>query len=228
MANNETDTHRKLTGAFFQSLDGVVQAPGGPEEDKTGGFRFGGWTATFWDESLEKPAGEIFNEPEYDLLLGKRTYEIFAAYWPYNQDDPIGAKFQRINKYVLTHSNERLEWERSHKLSGDTAEAVAELKRSRGRNLLIQGSSTIYRPLLAAGLIDRLIVMTFPVLLGKGKRIFGDADFSSGLELESHFVSDQGVVVATYEKAGEVPTGTMELKEPSAAELKRRKEWAQG
>lgn len=226
MADNKTDTQRRLTGAFFQSLDGVIQAPGGPEEDKTGGFRFGGWTATFWDESLEKPAAQIFNEPEYDLLLAKRTYDIFSAFWPYNQDDPIGAKFQRINKYVLTHSNERLEWERSHKLSGDTAAAVAELKKTEGRDLLIQGSSTIYRPLLAAGLIDRLIVMTFPVLLGKGKRIFEDADFSSGLELAHHFVSNQGVVVATYQPAGEVPTGTMENKEPSEAELQRREEWS--
>lgn len=225
MADNKMVSKRKLTGAFFQSLDGVVQAPGGPEEDPSGGFRFGGWTAPFWDESLEKPAAKIFNEPEYDLLLGRRTYEIFAAFWPYNQDDPIGAKFQRIEKYVLTHSQEPLTWERSHKLSGDTAEAVAELKRSPGRDLLIQGSSTIYRPLLAAGQIDRLIVMTFPVLLGKGKRIFEDAELSSALELVEHFVSDQGVVVATYEPAGEVPTGTMETKEPSAAELKRRQEW---
>lgn len=227
MTRNETHTERQLTGAFFQSLDGVVQAPGGPEEDPSGGFRFGGWTAPFWDESLEKPAGQIFDEPEYDLLLGKRTYEIFSAYWPYNQDDPIGAKFQRIEKYVLTHSNEPLDWERSHQLSGDTAAAVAALKKSEGRDLLIQGSTTLYRPLLAAGLIDRLIVMTFPVLLGKGKRIFSDADRSGRLELVEHFVSLQGVMVATYKPAGEVPTGTMETKEPSEAELKRRRKWAQ-
>ena len=106
---------------------------------------------------------------EYDLLLGRRTYDIFAAYWPDNRDNPIGEKFQRINKYVLTHSDGPLNWEHSHKLSGDTAAAVSELKKSEGRDLLIQGSSTLYPPLLSAGLIDRLLLMTFPVLLGKGK-----------------------------------------------------------
>ena len=167
---------RKLTGAVFQSLDGVMQAPGGPEEDPSGGFRFGGWTVEFWDESMYPHVGKFIDEPEYDLLLGRWTYDIFAAHWPYNQDDPIGAKFQRINKYVLTHSNEPLGWEGSHKLSGDTAATVGELKRSEGRDLLIQGSSTLYPPLLAAGLIDPLILMTFPVMLGQGKRIFDGSE----------------------------------------------------
>src|SRR3982751_6261164 len=122
-------------------------------------------------------------DADYDLLLGKRPYDIFAAYWPYNQDNPIGAKFQRIDKYVLTHSDEPLSWEHSQKLSGDTAEAVAELKRSEGRDLLIQGSSTLYSPLLSAGLIDRLILMTFPVLLGRGKRIFDGSERPRALRL---------------------------------------------
>src|SRR5436305_12100266 len=145
---------RKLTGAVFVSLDGVMQAPGGPQEDPSGGFRFGGWTFPFFDESAQAPMGQLF-DAEYDLLLGKRTYDIFAAYWPYNQDDPIGAKFQRINKYVLTHADAPLEWDNSHTLSGDTAAAVGELKRSEGRDLLIAGSSTPYVPLSAAGLTDR-------------------------------------------------------------------------
>ncbi|MFL6764579.1 MAG: dihydrofolate reductase family protein, partial [Sphingomicrobium sp.] len=157
---------RRLTAAVFISLDGVIQAPGGPEEDPRCDFRFGGWVQPFWDEM--PPFDEVIMG-EYDLLLGKRTYDIFAAYWPYNQDNPIGEKFQRINKYVLTHSDEPLTWENSSKVSGDTAKAVAELKRSDGRDLLIQGSSTLYVPLLAAGLIDRLVLMTFPVLLGQGK-----------------------------------------------------------
>jgi dihydrofolate reductase len=100
---------RKLTGAVFQSLDGIMQAPGGPEEDPSGGFRFGGWSFHFWDKSMAGPEGKLYNEPDYDLLLARRTYDIFAAYWPYNQEDLIGAKFQRINKYVLTHSDEPLE-----------------------------------------------------------------------------------------------------------------------
>jgi dihydrofolate reductase len=156
MAENKIVTKRKLTGAFFQSLDGVIQGGRGPDEDRRGGFRFGGWCVPFLDESAGEAMGKILHEQEYDLLLGKRTYEVFSAYWPYNQDNPIGAKFRRINKYVLTHSGEPLTWEGSHRLSGDTAEAVAALKQSDGRDLLIQGGSTLYLPLLAAGLIDRL------------------------------------------------------------------------
>jgi dihydrofolate reductase len=212
---------RKLTGAVFASLDGVMQAPGGPEEDPTSDFRFGGWSFHFWDESLEQPFGKVI-DAEYDLLLGKRTYDIFAGYWPHNQEDPIGAKFQRINKYVLTHSDEPLEWANSTKLSGDTAPAVAELKRGDGRDLLIQGSSTLYPPLLAVGLIDRLVVMTFPVLLGRGKSIFDGSEASGALRLVEHSVSDKGVVFSAYEPAGEVPIGTFASKEPSAEELERR------
>ncbi|MGQ0589613.1 MAG: dihydrofolate reductase family protein [Sphingosinicella sp.] len=198
---------RKLTGAVFQSLDGVMQAPGGPDEDRSSGFRFGGWSFHFWDDSLEQPFGKVI-DAEYDLLLGKRTYDIFAGYWPHHQDIPIGARFQRINKYVLTHSEEPLDWDHSHRLSGDTAEAVAELKHGEGRDLLIQGSSTLYGPLLAAGLIDRLVLMTFPVLLGQGKSIFDALEASGALRLVEHSVSDKGVVFASYEPAGEVPTGS--------------------
>jgi len=215
---------RKLTGAVFLSLDGIMQAPGGPEEDPSGGFRFGGWTAPFWDEDMG-PFEKIL-ESEYDLLLAKRTYDIFSAYWPYNQDNPIGARFQRINKYVLTHSDEPLSWENSHKLSGDTAVAVEGLKRSEGRDLLIQGSSTLYAPLISAGLIDRLVLMTFPVVLGEGKSIFDGSLKPSGLKLVDSFVSGTGVVTAIYEPAGDVKTGTFESKEPSEAELERREKWA--
>ena len=215
---------RKLTGAVFQSLDGVMQAPGGPEEDPTSDFRFGGWVAPYWGEDMGPFEDVIMGE--YDLLLGKRTYDIFSAYWPYNQDNPIGEKFQRINKYVLTHSDELLSWENSHRISGDPAAAVAELKQSDGRDLLIQGSSTLYVPLLAADLIDKLVLMTFPVLLGKGKRIFDGSEEPGALKLVDHFVSDKGVVIATYEPAGEVPTGSFETKPPSNAELERREKWA--
>jgi len=213
---------RKLTGAVFQSLDGVMQAPGGPEEDPSGGFRFGGWSFPYHDESSQGPLGKFLIEPDYDLLLGKRTYDIFAAYWPYNQEGPIGAKFQRINKYVLTHSDEPLSWDNSHRLTGETGAAVAELKASDGRDLLIQGSSTLYVPLLAEGLIDRLILMTFPVVLGEGKRIFDGSQEPGALRMVDHFVSDTGVIFATYEPAGDVPTGSFATKAPSEAELERR------
>ena len=218
---------RRIIGAGFQSLDGVMQAPGGPDEDPTSGFRFGGWSFHFWDESLERPFSNIIGS-DYDLLLGKRTYDIFAAYWPHNRDNPIGEKFQRINKYVLTHSDEPLSWEHSHKLSGDAAEAVAELKRSDGRDLLIQGSSTLYGPLLAAGLIDRLVVMIFPVVLGEGKSIFDGSRAAGALKLTEQAISDKGVAFLSYEPAGEVPTGTFATKPPSEEELELREKIRDG
>ena len=217
---------RRLTGAVFVSLDGVMQAPGGPEEDPTSDFRYGGWVAPLWSEDMGPFEGII--DSDYDLLLGRRTYDIFSAYWPFNQDIPIGAKFQRINKYVLTHQQEPLEWENSHRLSGDTAAAVAELKRSEGRDLLIQGSSTLYVPLLDAGLIDRLVLMTFPLLLGAGKRIFDGSEKPGALRLMESFTSSSGVVTTIHEPAGTVQTGTFETKPPSAAEVKRREKMEAG
>ena len=208
---------RKLTAAVFQSLDGVMQAPGGPDEDPNGNFRFGGWSFHFWDESLEAPFGKVI-DAEYDLLLGKRTYDIFAGFWPNHQEMPVGARFQRINKYVLTHSDEPLGWAHSHKLSGDTAEAVAELKRSEGRDLLIQGSSTLYAPLLAAGLIDRLVIMIFPVVLGEGKGIFDGSRAAGALKLVEHSISDKGVAFLSYEPAGDVPTGSFAAEQPGDEE----------
>ena len=217
---------RKLTGAVFQSLDGVMQAPGGPEEDPTSDFRFGGWVQPLWGEQMGPFEGVIMGE--YDLLLGKRTYDIFAAYWPYNQDNPIGEKFQGIDKYVLTHSDAPLEWENSHKISGKTADAVAKLKESDGRDLLIQGSSTLYPPLLSARLIDRLMVMTFPVVLGRGKSIFDGSERAGTMKLVDHFVASSGVIIATYEPAGDVHTGTFESKPPSEAEMERREKMREG
>jgi dihydrofolate reductase len=218
-------SQRRLTAAAFQSIDGVIQGGGTPDEDRSGGFTLGGWTVPLTDDSANAWMDKLYNEPEYDLLLARRTYDIFSAYWPYHLDDPIGAKFQRINKYVLTHSSESLDWEHSHKLSGNAADAVRKLKDTKGRDLLIQGSSTIYAPLLAAGLIDRLVLMTFPVVLGKGKKIFDDATTPGAFKLVENFVSKAGVVFATYEPDGEVKTGTFETQAPSEAELKRRKNW---
>ena len=218
---------RKLTAAIFISLDGIMQAPGGPEEDPTGGFRFGGWTFPFHDESSGPAMEKFLIAPEYDLLLGKRTYDIFAAYWPYNQEGAIGPKFNRINKHVLTHSDEPLTWENSHKLSGDTAATVAELKRSEGRDLLIQGSSKLYPPLLAARLIDRLILMIFPVMLGRGKSIYDGTQGSGRMKLTDQYISNGGIIFATYEPAGEVPTGSFATEEPSEAEIERRRKLAE-
>jgi dihydrofolate reductase len=215
---------RKIIGGVFQSMDGVMQAPGGPPEDPTGGFEFGGWSATFWDEKMGAAMGGLFSAP-YDLLLGRKTYEIFAAHWPYvPDDDPIGQAFGRAAKYVLTRGDDALEWQNSHRL--DDMDAVRKVKASEGPDLLIQGSSTLYPQLLSANMIDRLFVMTFPVFLGKGKRLFGAGTPSGAMRLVRSEFSTTGVLIATYEPAGEVPIGTFELASPSDFELKRRERMA--
>jgi dihydrofolate reductase len=211
---------RKLIGGVFQSLDGVMQAPGGPTEDWTGGFELGGWSTSFWDAAMEAAMGGLFSAP-FDLLLGRKTWEIFAAHWPYvAKDDPIGPVFDRANKYVVTHSDAPLEWQNSHRVG--SIEAVAEVKASEGPDLLIQGSTTLYPRLFAAGLVDRLFVMTFPVVLGGGKRLFGEGTPPFACRLVDHRVGTSGVTIATYEPAGEVPIGSFQLGEPSAREQARQ------
>ena len=159
---------RKIIGSLFQSLDGVIQAPGGPEEDQTG-FAHGGWVFPYFDGALAEPMGRLLGG-SYELLLGRRTYEIFAAYWPHNGDQPIGETFNAARKHVVTSSDRPLTWNNSQRLVGDPAEAVARLKASDGPDLLIQGSSMLYQALLPAGLVDQLALITFPVMLGRGKR----------------------------------------------------------
>jgi dihydrofolate reductase len=216
---------RKLTGAVFQSLDGVMQAPGGPDEDRSGGFGFGGWLAGLYDEEFGAEIDKLFSAP-FDLLLGRRTFDIFAAYWPYNQDHPVGEIFQRINKYVLTHSDAPLEWENSHRVK--SIDALARLKQGDGADLIIQGSSTLYPQLLDAGLIDRLTVMTFPLILGEGKRLFGEGTPPRSMRMVEHKVTAVGTIIAAYEPAGEVKTGSFATKEPSPAELERREKVEEG
>jgi dihydrofolate reductase len=213
---------RRIIGAAFVSLDGVMQAPGGPDEDPTGGFEHCGWTAPHWDEALEESMAPLFTEP-YDLLLGRKTYEIFAAHWPYQKDDPIGEAFNRTAKYVVTASTEPLSWTNSHAIGG--IDGLAELRQTEGPALHIWGSSTLYPGLLGRGLIDRLVVMTFPVVLGKGKRLFGEGVPSGAFKLVESRVSATGVLVGGYEPAGPVPTGTFVTGEPSRAELDRREKW---
>ena len=216
---------RKLTGAVFQSLDGVMQAPGGPEEDPTCGFRFGGWMFGCSDEAVGAVIGELFAEP-FDLLLGRRTYDIFSAYWPYNRDNPIGAKFQFANKYVVTSSDQPLTWENSHCLS--SIAEVASLKAGDGPDLIIQGSSTLYPQLLAAGLIDKVTLMTFPVILGEGKRLFGNGTGGGAMKMVDHQVTPGGTVVASYEPAGPIKVGSFAGAEPSEAEMVRREKIQRG
>jgi dihydrofolate reductase len=210
---------RRITAGAFISLDGVMQAPGGPEEDRSGGFDLGGWVFPYWDEISGESLAPLFAEP-FDLLLGRKTYEIFAAYWPYMDEDPIGEAFNRAGKYVVTSSTEPLSWANSHAIN-DGVEGVARLKAGDGPNLVIQGSSRLYPDLMARGLIDRFLLMTFPVVLGKGKRLLEGVP-SGALKLLDSKVSTKSVVIATYEPAGEVRTGSFGADEPSEAELARR------
>ncbi len=198
---------RRIVGAAFVSLDGVMQAPGGPTEDWTGGFRHGGWLAPLGDDSTGETIDALFRDP-FDLLLGRRTYDIFAAYWPYveGHNAPMGALFDRVGKYVVTHRDDPLEWANSHRL--DSMAALAALRQSDGPDLVIQGNSTLYPQLLGAGLLDRLTLMTFPVVLGSGKRLFGDGTPAGTMKLVDHIVSPRGNTVATYEPAGEVAPGS--------------------
>ena len=210
---------RRIVCAAFVSLDGVMQAPGGPEEDPTGGFAHGGWTPAYWDE-LTDGSVEAAHEKPFDLLLGRKTYEIFAAHWPYRMDDPIGETFNRVAKYVVTSSDAPLSWANSHPIPD--IESVARLKQDDGADLLIWGSSTLYPQLLRKGLIDHLLLMIFPVVLGSGKRLFGDGTPPGALKLIDSKISTTGVLIASYEPAGPVPLGSIVNEEPSEAELARR------
>jgi dihydrofolate reductase len=216
---------RKIRGSAFVSLDGVLQAPGGPSEDPTGGFQHGGWLPQFFDEQVGQAIDDFFGA-DYDLLLGRRTYDIFAAYWPYVGGEAtgigevfetvgkeegevaaieMGCAFTEANKYVLTRGTPDLGWSNSHRVG-----SIGELRAIRdgdGPDLLIQGSGTLYPQLLAAGLLDRLTVMTFPVVLGQGKRLFGDGTPTEALKMVDHKVTGSGAVIATYEPAGSVEQG---------------------
>ena len=214
---------RRIRGGVFVSLDGVMQAPGGPTEDWTGGFPHGGWLAPLFDEATSDAVDRLFTEP-FDLLLGRRTYDIFAAYWPYATGDskPMGEMFDRIGKYVVTGGDQPLEWQNSHRIA--SMEALAELKRGDGPDLVIQGSSTLYPQLLAAGLIDQLTLITFPVVLGTGKRLFGAGTPSLTMTMVEQKVAPGGAVIATYQPAGEVKVGTFPSHEPSEREQQRQEQ----
>ena len=214
---------RKLITAAFVTLDGVMQAPGGPEEDPSGGFAFGGWTVDYWDDAMGSAMEALFDAP-FDLLLGRRTYEIFAAHWPY-AEGPIADKFNPATKYVATSSAEPLAWRNSVALRGDVPAEVARLKREQGPNLLTQGSSILVQSLLANGLIDELRLLVFPLLLGNGKKLFGDGSAPAALKLGDSRTSTTGVIMATYVPEGSVHTGSFALDEPSAAEIARREKW---
>lgn len=216
---------RKIRTATFVSLDGVMQAPGGPDEDTTGGFAFGGWVWPFFDDEAGGLMGEAMGE-DYDLLLGRRTYEIFAAWWPH-MDDPLARTFNAINKYVAAGPETPMTWAHSHRLEGALAEAVRALKATEGRDLLIQGSSEVIHTLLAHDLIDQLTLLTFPIILGSGKRVFDSGSRPRAWSLTKMRQNGSGVVAQTYDRTDQPPpTGAFGETAPSEAELARRERWA--
>ena len=215
---------RRIVVATFVSLDGIMQAPGGPQEDPTGGFTLGGWTAPHFDEALGGAMGEIFGRP-FDLLLGRKTYDIFAAHWPHVTDpnDPIAGLFNQITKYVASRTEPSFSWQNSQWLGADTVATLQRLRGEDGPDLLVQGSSELLQALWRHGLVDEFSVLTFPLLLGQGKRLFGDGVVPAGLKLVKSKTYPTGVVVTNYQPDGAVKTGDFQLAEPTEAEQERRR-----
>ncbi|MCA1405375.1 dihydrofolate reductase [Ensifer sp. IC3342] len=215
---------RKIVVGAFVSLDGIMQAPGGPEEDPTGGFKFGGWVAPYFDETMGAAVDEMFAKP-FDLLLGRKTYDIFAAHWPYaGPEDPIGTLFDRITKFVATRNPDfKLGWQNSQSLGSDVVAALKKMKSEDGPDLLTQGSTELLQTLFRNDLVDEMYVNIFPVVLGRGKKLFSDGASPMALKLVSSKASGSGVTVNKYVRAGEIVTGSFEFEQPTEAELERRR-----
>ena len=232
---------RSLIVSTFMTLDGVMQAPGGPEEDPTGGFEHGGWSVNYWDDVMGAVMTESFSAP-FELLLGRRTYEIFAAHWPHvgggerddrggtpsDVDDPAAATLNSARKYVASRTLDTVEWNNSVLLSGEVAQAVTELKAQDGPDLMVQGSSDLIQTLLAHDLVDEFRIWTFPVVVGPGKRLFGHGTAPTGLELVDLKTSSTGVTMATYRRAGDIRYGSFAFQTPTDEEVERRKHLAEG
>ena len=216
---------RKIIAITQVTLDGIMQAPGGPEEDPRGGFTRGGWVAPFFDEALDEALVEIMTG-KFDLLLGRHTYEIFAAYWPYAGDNPIAKAFNKATKFVVTRSLDRFDWVNSQPIGGDAVDEIRRLMASNGPELHIWGSSELLQTLIAAELIDEFRVWVFPLVLGKGKRLFENGVPPLGLTLVASRSTPKGVLFNTYRPAGPLPGGSLAPEKPSEAELARRRKLA--
>ena len=218
---------RRITATVFLTLDGVLQAPGGPEEDREGGFAHGGWSVPYWTEAMMAEINRRFAEP-LELLLGRRTYDIFAAHWPHAGDDPLARTINQVTKYVATSRPEGLDWHNTVSLGEDAACALKPVLASEGPDLLLQGSSVLAQTLLAHDMIDELSLWTFPVSTGSGKRFFGSGAMPASFRLVEVSQSESGVVMTTYRRAGEIATGSFAIDPPSEAELARRRRHAAG
>ena len=213
---------RTLAVNTFMSLDGVMQAPGGPQEDPTGGFTLGGWGVTYFDDEM---MGQMAEAEPYELLLGRGTYEIFAAHWPYDEG-PIADRLNGTRKHVASTTLDRLEWNNSTLIAGDVPEYVAALKSTDGPEIQVHGSPGLIQTLLEHDLIDEYRLWIFPLVIGTGKRFFDDGASPAALKLVDSKVSGTGVTINTYARAGAVDTGSFEFDEPTEAELERRRRLA--
>jgi dihydrofolate reductase len=215
---------RKLAVNTFVSLDGVMQSPGGPEEDPTGGFTHGGWGVNYFDDEM---MGQVAEADPYELLLGRRTYEIFAAHWPYDEG-PIADRLNSTRKHVASTTLEQVEWNNSTLIKDDVAEYVATLKSQDGPEIQVHGSPGLIQTLLEHDLIDEFRIWIFPLVIGTGKRLFGDGTIPAGLKLVDSKASKTGVTINTYERAGDIDSGSFEFDEPTEAEVERRRRLADG
>lgn len=198
---------RKIVVLSFISLDGVMQAPGGSEEDTSGGFKFGGWTVPYWDDFSGEIMDQQIGRVPADLLLGRKTYDIFASYWPKQKGD-IADPFNKATKYVVSASSPKLTWENSVLIEGDIAAKLKELKEQDGPMLQVHGSGNLIQTLLKNDLVDELWLKIFPVTLGNGKRLFAEGTIPAAFELIESKTSPSGVIFANYKRAGEVKTGS--------------------
>lgn len=196
---------RKIIVLSFITLDGVMQAPGGPKEDMSGGFKYGGWAVPYFDESLEKIMGEQMSK-QSDLLLGRKTFEIFAAYWPYHEFEWSG--INEVTKYVVSKSLSIHEWNNSIFLKDDIVNQIKQLKQEDGSDLQVHGSGNLIQTLLKHDLVDEFWLKIFPIALGNGKRLFAEGTIPANLKLMNGKVTPRGVIVASYARDGEVKTGT--------------------
>lgn len=191
------------------TLDGVMQAPGGPKEDTSGGFKYGGWVFPFFDDFMgQEMTGQMGHD--FDLLLGRKTYEIFAAYWPHadTEKDPIAAGINKARKYVVTRSLGKPDWSNSFVIKGNVPEEIKKLKESDGPEIQVHGSGNLIQTLWNNNLVDELWLKIFPIAVGSGKRLFADEKFAAGFELVQSKTSPSGVIVANYKRSGEVRTGS--------------------
>ena len=197
---------RKLLVSTFMTLDGVMQAPGGPEEDTDGGFALGGWSVNYWDDVMMEVKGKEMGVP-FDLVLGRRTYDIFASYWP-DAPEEDAKPLNDATKYVASRGRPNLTWDRSVLIEGDVAQGVAKLKEADGPELQVHGSWNLIQTLLPHGLVDQFNLWVFPLVIGSGKRLFADGTIPAGLKLVDSTVSTTGVFIGTYVQAGEIQPGT--------------------